>query len=83
MELYKRKKQEQFSSFHDRANWTLASGQVNCCFVEKGDGLQTSVGPLEKLREKSGYFWDFLGYVFGIIVDIFVIFLNFFFNIKK
>jgi len=55
MENYKRKKQEQFSSFHDGANWTLAFGQFECCFVEKGEVLQTSVGPLEKLREKSGY----------------------------
>jgi hypothetical protein len=57
MEHYKRKKQEQFFSFHDGANWTLAFGQVNCCFVEKGDGLQTSVGPLEKQREKNGFFF--------------------------
>jgi len=36
-------------------NWILAFVQFECCVVEKGEGLQTSVGPLEKLREKSGY----------------------------
>ena len=36
-------------------NWILPFGQFECYFVEKGEGLQTSVGPLEKLREKSGY----------------------------
>jgi hypothetical protein len=35
-QYYKRKKQEQFFSFHDEATWTLAFGQVKCC-------LQTSL----------------------------------------
>jgi hypothetical protein len=48
-------------------NWILAFGQFECCFVEKGEGLQTSVGPLEKLREKSGYCGIFVlwGWLFG------------------
>ena len=66
-------------------NWILPFGQIECCFVEKGDGLQTSVGPLEKSREKSGYFWDFFGlrvwnnsrYISNCIFKII------FFNIKK
>jgi hypothetical protein len=35
-------------------------GQTGPRLLEKGDGLQTSVGPLVKLGEKSLYFGIFL-----------------------
>jgi hypothetical protein len=51
--------------------------------MEKGDGLQTSRGPLEKLREKNGFF--FFIYIMVVIVfflnkciKINFLFLNFF-----